>query len=1032
MKAVVLQLSDLHLKSKGNSILDKLDKIKGAVNADGDVFRAGFIVLSGDIAFSGKSEEYTLALELVDQLRDSLQGAGGVKEWHIIPTPGNHDCDLGADDETRKTLSESLIRNPSRAIDSSLLTNCLKVQKNYFEFCSLVTNLTFDDPKQQLCSTFRVNVGNDAILFRCYNTAWLSKKPEKQGELLVPLNFIKDRLEPGTVILSILHHPYNWFPPEPARDLQRHLEDTSDIILTGHEHENEQFQKVSISGHGNDYLEGGTLQDSRNPNRSSFNLIELDLDAKKHRIVQYEWHDHYYKELRRSEWKEFWRAKSHTRNAFPISASHLQHLNDPGAQFTHPRVEKLTLQHIFVPPDFRQFAYEDAKDTSTHDFVDGDEFLETLGADKYVLATGPEKSGRTALCKTLFLTAHGKGTVPILIHGSKLRKGLVTAAGSEGLDKLLRVAFAEQYSTELYEQFRQLGKSQRALIIEDFHLAELNSNGKRGLLTRCREIFEYVWIVGDEILLIEEIQNRDKKAPLYSDHRSLQIRALGKVKRERLITDWYLLGAEDTITEKDLNMRIRHATQVVDTVIGRSFLPAFPIFILTILQQIEASTSHKTASGSYGYFYEFLITRSLSNSGAARDLDLKYNYLSVLAHFCFEHQRRSVSESELMQIHQAYEQDYKIRIPYEKLKRDLFGSAILSQTPDGQIGFHYRYVYYYFIALYFANNLHEPATITTLERLAKGIHKEEFANILIFLSYLSKAPAILDAILTEAKKLYPDSEICKLGSDVEYLNKMQARVPKLILETRDPKENRKRVFGALDREVALQDSEDTDAANGPDPAADEKAYEEIIRVNKAFKTVEVLGQILKNYTGSLKGDKKLLLARECCCLGLRTMEFIIQLIDENLEPIISLFAGRLRERDPNLIDNDLVDEIKGFLFMLCSLWAFANIKRISHAIGSDQLEQTYAELDKELDATSIRMVNFATKMEHFSEFPEREALDLAREVKDNYFALNILKHLVISHFYLFSVDHAVRDRVCKRLEIPIEEPKALDERTKIS
>ena len=120
MKAIILHLSDLHLKSEGNAIFDKLDQLKGVANVDGDVFQAGFIVISGDVAFSGKSEEYTLALKLIDQLRLSLQGAGGVKEWHVVPVPGNHDCDLDADDETRKTLSESLVRNPSRTIDDSL------------------------------------------------------------------------------------------------------------------------------------------------------------------------------------------------------------------------------------------------------------------------------------------------------------------------------------------------------------------------------------------------------------------------------------------------------------------------------------------------------------------------------------------------------------------------------------------------------------------------------------------------------------------------------------------------------------------------------------------------------------------------------------------------------------------------------------------------------------------------------------------------------------------------------------------------
>src|SRR5215468_5006014 len=99
MKAIILHLSDLHLKATGNAIFDKLDKIHGAVNVHGEVFQAGFIAFSGDIAFSGKLEEYDLAKDLIEKLRASLKGAGGITQWHTVFTPGNHDCDFIADDE---------------------------------------------------------------------------------------------------------------------------------------------------------------------------------------------------------------------------------------------------------------------------------------------------------------------------------------------------------------------------------------------------------------------------------------------------------------------------------------------------------------------------------------------------------------------------------------------------------------------------------------------------------------------------------------------------------------------------------------------------------------------------------------------------------------------------------------------------------------------------------------------------------------------------------------------------------------------
>jgi hypothetical protein len=53
----------------------------------------------------------------------------------------------------------------------------------------------------------------------------------------------------------VIHHPYNWFNADNAREIRAELENQSDLILTGHEHDAGAFTKTTYDGEHNEYLE---------------------------------------------------------------------------------------------------------------------------------------------------------------------------------------------------------------------------------------------------------------------------------------------------------------------------------------------------------------------------------------------------------------------------------------------------------------------------------------------------------------------------------------------------------------------------------------------------------------------------------------------------------------------------------------------------------------------------------------------------------------------------------------------------------
>ena len=159
---------------------------------------------------------------------------------------------------------------------------------------------------------------------------------------------------PVNLVISVLHHPYNWFKSSNARNLRETLEETSDIIITGHEHEADQYIRHQLSGEQSEYVEGGVLQDTKNPNISEFNILEIDIDTETQTIHRFKWlQKNRYEESENTLLFPLVRSSYRLRKEYSVKEEFMKYLNDPGATYTHRAKENILLDDIFLFPDFR-------------------------------------------------------------------------------------------------------------------------------------------------------------------------------------------------------------------------------------------------------------------------------------------------------------------------------------------------------------------------------------------------------------------------------------------------------------------------------------------------------------------------------------------------------------------------------------------------------------------------------------------------------------------------------------------------------
>lgn len=182
MTAVLLHLSDIHIKTPQDPILSRSNDIAACVFSYLPLASHVFVVVSGDIAYSGEASQFSLATEFLSDIRHAIEQEAQVPVT-FITTPGNHDCDFNLNTSTRKILVEHITGdNPPGDIDKSIIDTCTEIQKAFFSFReNLEANNEASGDK--LWRTSEYDVDGQMLAFECLNVSWISKLKEDPGRL---------------------------------------------------------------------------------------------------------------------------------------------------------------------------------------------------------------------------------------------------------------------------------------------------------------------------------------------------------------------------------------------------------------------------------------------------------------------------------------------------------------------------------------------------------------------------------------------------------------------------------------------------------------------------------------------------------------------------------------------------------------------------------------------------------------------------------------------------------------------------------
>jgi hypothetical protein len=211
----------------------------------------------------------------------------------------------------------------------------------------------------------------------------------------------------------------------------------------------------------------------------------------------------------------------------------------------------------------------------------------------------------------------------------------------------------------------------------------------------------------------------------------------------------------------------------------------------------------------------------------------------------------------------------------------------------------------------------------------------------------------------------------------------------------------------------------------------EEALKLVADLHLALRTLEIVGQLVKNFPGSLVGEDKFALVKECYDLGLRTVSMLFKLFQENADDFIDLVVDRVVERESKFEESreQFKKRVRRLLFWIIERCCFGLIKRISLAVGHSELIDTFREVFDKNPTTAVSLVDMSVRLDNLG-FPEDELHELSKRLKSNFVADRLLKQLVVEHFYLFSTKEKTKQKVCSALNIEIQRLRQIDQCTK--
>lgn len=661
----------------------------------------------------------------------------------------------------------------------------------------------------------------------------------------------------------------------------------------------------------------------------------------------------------------------------------------------HHNKENILLNDIFIPPQLE--CYDENRELQQKD-IDYKELEKDILIHKNVVIVGEDQSGKTTLCKKLFLALKKRSYLPVYVFDKdKILRG--------NIENRIEKKFNEQYRFSI--EYSEI-KDRVIPIIDNFHLAKNQQK-------RINNLSSYKL----SILVIDDIYGLNtRNKEIIKNFKHFKIKEFLPSLRNELIRKWNQLT--DDNQENENYQRIDERTELVNTtlgkIIGNGIIPSYPFFILTILSTYETANPLDENITSQGHCYQALIYIALRREIENKDIDIYLNFLNVISFEFFKTKKKEFGKDDLDGFISKYKEKYNLPIKQETLLSKLNKAKILVENSLGNLSFQYDYLYFYFVAKYLAEHIKENKKI--IDNIIGQLHKNENAYIAIFISHHSKDEGILDEVVLNSMLLFDGNEPISLRKEeVSFMDEEIDHIIEASLPNTDqtPESNRQERLEAQDNIEGSKNKETLDKEEEEDPLD--------LEIRRSIKTVEVMGRIIKNRSGSLEKDKLKEIFENGMNVHLRFLSFFLELIKNNefRESIIDFIKNRLEkiiEESKQEKSREKLKEIARIIFWNLNFELLLGVVyKTVHSLGSDNLINITNEVCDKINTPASFLVKHGILMWYSKNL---QIDNISKKIIEKEFsgtAKKIIKYMIASHCSMHQINYKDKQKLEQKLDL---------------
>lgn len=862
MKLFVLHLSDIHIKDNNSINKTNIDAIINAIRNSFDGATNAFVIVSGDVSYSGQKTQMIQFANFLKKLKFELKSAHSFDSIEILFVPGNHDVDYSLGKLSRNDLEKIQKENNYE----NFLLKEIEKQKEFYicanRFGCFMDNNVIDQKEYRLNEKIiRVNL---------INTAVFSSLEEDQGFHYLPLNEIEKLNNQGCsdFVISVMHHPPQWFVWNVQNKLERNLYDRSDLIFAGHKHF-ESIKNVIDKESSVNIFAGGMLSNCGDWSNSEFHSAVLDLDSRDISIRKYKWN---------KEGKIYVEAEKYPGK---LSKDRFDKLGfSVKKEFINERIRKDkymisdSFQDYYVFPLLEEEPLEDKFSGKIGTINSMEEFIDRISVVKKMVIMGRNESGKTVLAKSIFLRLIESKTV-IFVDGADVHGNY---------DRVIKSAFEDIYGVDVikYETFKQAKTEELAVIIDnvdavnDSYRESFSDyiNNKFGIIVEtCQQEIEL------------DIKNRLKKKRANRDFAIYKIAPFYINKRRELVTkilDLIHLGPEET--------KIEIIATLCDALSRQKILYNWsPDFIVQFTRYYynNIGDASQNDGNVFSKVFEANIASLLKPCAKKITVDKTFFVLDKIAYDAFVKKEYPITTRLVCRIIEEYNREYDAKIDERDFLNMLIQSRIIKPVEGGYYFFE-RTFFSYFVAREIRRRCIDDGDYEQFNYAIEYAYKSLNADILLFVTYIADNQSFIKKIMECAEQSVSEWDSFSLMPiGITYLTAPARDIIRPVEEGDREKEEEKRVKAEKEESQSLSLTNDYSIFDGE---SDELSFMQ--KMIRAISLMTILSRTLPNFEHLMKKEDK-----EKCVALIYFMP-------------LKIFNVWAREIDDNR--SELVHEIKDF------------------------------------------------------------------------------------------------------------------------